>query len=233
MSENPTPQTSSQNWLDRPLGDLLAVRLEVVIFIAILLLAAFTRFYHLGDRVMSHDESLHTYFSWQLYKGNGYQHNPMMHGPLQFHLIALSFFLFGDNDFTARVPHAAAAVLAFLALWGWRRYLGRKGTLIAAGLMLISPYMLYYGRYARNEALIMPLAVVMLWAVLRYLDTGKTRYLTWLTVSLALHFVAKETAFIYTAQLLIFLAFLLLDELSRVPWPQPEARRRFYASLLA
>ena len=33
----------------------------------------------------------------------------MMHGPLQFHLIALSYFLFGDNDFTARLPHALAS----------------------------------------------------------------------------------------------------------------------------
>ncbi len=229
---SPTQSNDARGWLDRPLRDVLAVRLEVVAFAAILLLAVFTRFYHLGDRVMSHDESLHTYFSWQLYKGSGYEHNPMMHGPFQFHVIALSFFLFGDNDFTARVPHAAAAVLALAFLWLWRRYLGSKGTLIAAGLMLISPYMLYYGRYARNEALIMPLAVVMLWATLRYLETGANRYLTWLVVSLALHFVIKETAFIYTAQLLIFLGLLLLDQLSRAAWPQARDSARFFFALL-
>jgi len=240
MSVLHSPQNASDTrssdtrsgWLDRPLRDLLSLRLGVVIFAVILLLAVFTRFYHLGDRVMSHDESLHTYFSWQLYKGAGYEHNPMMHGPLQFHLIAFSFFLFGDSDFTARVPHAAAAVLAFALLWLWRRYLGRKGTLIAAGLMLISPYMLYYARYARNEALIMPLAVLMLWATLRYLETGANRYLTWLVVSLALHFVIKETAFIYTAQLLVFLGMLLLDEISRSRWERPEARKGFFGALL-
>ena len=31
---------------------------------------------------MSHDESLHTVYSWQLFDGRGYQHQPMMHGPL-------------------------------------------------------------------------------------------------------------------------------------------------------
>ncbi|NPA92735.1 MAG: TIGR03663 family protein [Chloroflexi bacterium] len=231
---NASPQKTSQetSWLDRPLSAWLNVRVEVLIFAVIVLLAIFTRFYHLGDRVMSHDESLHTYYSWLLYKGNGYQHNPMMHGPLQFHLIAFSFFLFGDTDFTARIPHATAAVLAIAFLWAWRRYLGRKGALIAAGLMLISPYMLYYGRYARNEALIMPLALVTLWAVLRYLETGATRYLTWLTVATALHFVSKETAFIYTAQLLFFLAWLLVDRLSRAEWPDWRARRSFYLSLM-
>ncbi len=222
----------ASSWLDRPLSALLNWKVEGLIFAVVVLLAVFTRFYHLGDRVMSHDESLHTYYSWLLYKGNGYQHNPMMHGPLQFHLIAFSFFLFGDTDFTARIPHATAAVLAIAFLWAWRRYLGRKGALIAAGLMLISPYMLYYGRYARNEALIMPLALVTLWAVLRYLETGATRYLTWLTVAMALHFVSKETAFIYTAQLLLFLAWLLIDRLSRADWPDWRARRSFYLSLM-
>ena len=228
----PTTQ-AEESWLDKSLRAVLNPRLEAAIFALILLAAVFTRFYQLGARPMSHDESLHTFYSWQLYKGNGYQHNPMMHGPLQFHLIALSFFLFGDNDFTARVPHALAAVLAIALLWLWRRYLGKKGMLIAAGLMLISPYMMYYGRYARNEALIMPLALLTLWATLRYLETGATRYLTWLTVASALHFVTKETAFIYTAQLLIFLAFLLIDHVSRQRWEKPAHRGAFFISLLA
>ena len=43
-------------------------------------------------------------------------------------------------------------------MWNYRRYLGRVGWLVAAALMVISPYMLYYGRYARNEAL-----VVLFW----------------------------------------------------------------------
>ena len=44
-----------------------AINWEVVVFIAIFALAVITRFYELGDRVMSHDESLHTRFSYNLY----------------------------------------------------------------------------------------------------------------------------------------------------------------------
>ena len=69
-----------RNVLDRPiLPSLPAITTEVVLFIGILLFAFLTRFYDLGTRVMSHDESLHTYFSWLLYRGQGYQHSPMMH----------------------------------------------------------------------------------------------------------------------------------------------------------
>src|SRR5688500_17493962 len=94
-----------QNWLERPLHPSLpAITNEIAIFAGIMLLAVFTRFYMLEARVMSHDESLHTYFSWLLYRGQGYQHSPMMHGPFQFHIVALTYFLFGASDLTSRIP---------------------------------------------------------------------------------------------------------------------------------
>ncbi len=74
---------------------LVRVDVEVLLYAAMIVLAFITRFYDLETRVMSHDESLHTYYSWQLYQGRGFEHTPLMHGPLQFHLIALSYFLFG------------------------------------------------------------------------------------------------------------------------------------------
>ncbi len=214
-------------WTERRLWPNAPVTWGQVVFGLIILLVVVSRLVNLGVRVQSHDESLHTYFSWLLYRGQGYQHTPMMHGPLQFHLMALSYFLFGDNDFTARLPHALAGILAVVFLWRWRRYLGPYGTLVAAFLMLISPFMLYYSRYARNEALVMLFGVVTWWALLRYLETRETRYLYWLTGATVLHFTAKETAFIYTAQALIFLALVALDEVSRMPWARPQWKRTF------
>ncbi len=221
------PQDARQPWTRRRVWPNLPVTWGHVAFGLILAFVVLTRLANLGQRVQSHDESLHTYFSWQLYKGRGFQHTPLMHGPLQFHLMALSYFLFGDNDFTARLPHALAGILAVFFLWKWRRYLGDFGTLAGAFLMLISPYILYYSRYARNEALVMLFAVTSWWAILRYLETRETRYLYWLTVSLVLHYTAKETAFIYTAQALIFLALLTLDIVTRTPWARPGLRNLF------
>jgi uncharacterized protein (TIGR03663 family) len=208
-----------RSWLDRPLFPTLpAFTGEMFIFVIIAILMVFSRLYNLGVRVMSHDESLHAYFSWLFSIGQGYQYTPTTHGPLQFHLLALTFFLFGDNDFTARLPHAIASILTVVLLWNWRRYLGRAGMLVAAGLVLISPYMLYYGRYARNETFVALLGVLTLYAILRYLETGKKRYLLLLTTATALHFTVKETAFIYTAQALLFLAFYLVNRVTRSLW---------------
>lgn len=219
------------SWLDRP---LLSTKLtwEIVIFAVILILAIFSRFYLLETRVMSHDETSHVYFSWLFQQGRGYSHDPVTHGPLQFHLVAISYFLFGDNDLTARIPAALFSIATIAFMWNFRRLLGRSGAMIAAVLILISPYLLYYGRYVRNEAFVAFFGVVTLWAVLRYLESGANRYLYWITIITALHFTAKETAFIYTAQLMIFLAGYLLYRLSQQEWPKPDLRNRFLIALL-
>src|SRR5574338_263032 len=138
------PPAERSSWLDRPLLSSITLNAETVLFAAILILAIFSRFYLLEPRVMSHDENSHVYYSWQFYKGQGFAHNPLMHGPLQFHLLALTYFMFGDNDFTARIPAVLFSIATVAFVWNYRRYLGRAGAMVAAVLMTISPYMLFY-----------------------------------------------------------------------------------------
>ena len=226
--------SEKQNWLERPvLPAFPAITNEVLIFAAILLMAVITRFYNLGARVMSHDESLHTYFSWLFYRGQGYQQSPMMHGPLQFHLLALTYFLFGVSDFTARIPAAVFSIATVWMVWYWRRYLGKTGALIAGFLMVISPYMLYYGRYVRNEAYAGLAGVLMLYAILRFLENGNKRYIYLVALALVIHFTAKETAFIYAAQALIFLGVYFIAQVTKTSWQGKESQFRGFIILLA
>ena len=225
--------TEKQHWLERPIHPALpGITNEIVLFGAIILMTIVTRFYDLGIRVMSHDESLHTYFSWLFYRGQGYQHSPMMHGPLQFHLIALSYFLFGVSDFTARIPAVLFSIATVWMVWYWRRYLGKTGAIIAAILMVISPYMLYYGRYVRNEAYAGFSGILMLYAILRYLEKGNKRYLYLVALALVIHFTAKETAFIYAAQALLFLGIYFIAQVTNKPWAGNESQFRAFIILL-
>jgi uncharacterized protein (TIGR03663 family) len=219
-------------WLERPISSYIKLDWETVVFGLLLVLAVVTRFYDLESRVMSHDETSHVYFSWLFNQGRGYSHDPVTHGPLQFHLVALSYFMFGDNDFTARIPAALFSIATIAFMWNYRRLLGRSGAIIAAILLLISPYLLYYGRYVRNEAFVAFFGVVTIWAILRYLESGAHRYLYWLTAITALHYTAKETSFIYTAQAMIFLALFLVYRLTRQPWAKVEMSRRFVIALM-
>src|SRR4030042_3044603 len=221
-----------KSWLDHPIFSSPVFSLEKLIFAIIILLAIFTRLYLLEPRIMSHDETSHTYFSWLFYKGNGYAHDPVTHGPLQFHLVALSYFLFGDSDTSARIPAAFFSIATVAFMWAYRQYLGRAGALLAALFLTISPYMLYYGRYVRNEAYVAFFGVVMLWSILRYMDTAKNKYLYIFTAVTVLHFCTKETSFIYSAQALMFLAFYLVYRLIRRNLKKSKGRSYFLLALI-
>ena len=229
MLDHTQKQTS---WLDKPLFNNLTVNWETLIFTVIILLAFVTRFYDLESRVMSHDENSHVYYSWQLSRGGGYAHTPMTHGPYQFHIVALSYFLFGDNDFTARIPAALFGIAMIGFLWYYRRYLGKAGTLVAAGLTLISPFLLYYARYVRNDIFAALFGIIMIWAILRYLETGEAKYTYWLTAVSVLHYTTKETSFIYTAQALLFLGLLFVTQIVKKRWERPELKQLFLTLLV-
>ncbi len=213
--------------LERPLKRTVSLDWEKSLYLLLILAAFVTRFYLLGTRVMSHDESLHTYYSWQLYQGRGFVHTPLMHGPLQFHLLAFTYFLFGDSDFTARIPAALFSVAAVALPWFFRRWLGRAGALAASALMLISPYMLYYGRYTRNEAFVVVFGLLTVWAIFRYMETREAKWLYLLSAATALHYATKETSYIYHAVFMLFLGLHLVREIFAVPWPNPKYRRPF------
>ncbi len=182
--------------------------------IFIIIAALLTRFINLGDRVMSHDETNHVVPSYDLYSGVMYSHNPVSHGPLQFHFIALLYFLFGDNDFNSRLPHALASIATILfILFAYRKYFGKTGSLVTATLFLISPFLLFYGRYARNEAFIGLFLVLIFYALMCYFDQRKFSSLYLLTATLALYFTCKETAYIHTAIMMIFFFVKMLAEI--------------------
>ncbi|HWQ46527.1 MAG TPA: flippase activity-associated protein Agl23 [Longilinea sp.] len=221
--------------LDKPVSQYLPkFNLETLLAILIIVAAIVSRFAMLGERVMAHDEVNHVVPSYELYTGSGYHHDPMTHGPFQFHIIALTYFLFGDNDFTSRIPAAVFSISAIIfVLFGYRRYLGRTGALIAGLLFLISPFMLFYGRYARNEGFIEFIGVMLIYGALRYMDKGDKVALFLVTGATIFHFVVKETAFLFTAIfLLLFLAIFLLN-LRHQDWRSTAAKRKVVRSLIA
>ncbi len=228
MDMEAQPKTST-SWLDRPLAAILPrLNVETLLVTLILILAVFSRFYILGERVMSHDEVNHVVPSYDLFQGRGYRHDPVTHGPMQFHLVALSYFMFGDSDFSSRIPSAVFSIATVaVVLFAFRRYLGRTGALISGALFLISPYMLFYGRYTRNESFVALFGVLTIYAMLRYLDRGDKFSLFLMTVVTALNFATKEVAFIYAAQLLLFIGILFLEAVTRLPWQDRSWRERF------
>jgi len=217
-----------QKFFEEPIENLFKrIKIREIVIALVIILAILSRVAGLGDRVMSHDEVNHVVPAFDLFSGRGYRHDPVTHGPLQFHLMALSYFLFGDNDFTSRLPHAifSIATIVFVSTY-FRKYLGKFGSIAAGILFTISPFMLFYGRYARNDAICVFLGITAIYGLLRYFESNEIKYLYYFSATMALNFTAKETAYILAAQLLIFLFILFIRDILLIRWTEKRSKIR-------
>ncbi len=194
----------------------IPVQPELLPFLGLMLVGFVLRVWDLGARALHHDESLHAVYSWYLYQGRGYTHDPMMHGPLLFELNALTFFLFGANDVTARLVPAVLGTLLIGIPWLLRHELGRRGALAAAALFMISPDLLYFSRFIRHDIYVDVFTLLMVVGVFRYLATGRRSWFFTGVVAASLLFATKEDFYISGFIPFTFLAaswFLLRGDL--------------------
>ncbi|HEX5503166.1 MAG TPA: flippase activity-associated protein Agl23, partial [Thermomicrobiales bacterium] len=207
---------------ERPAGAAPAGRrigrfltLEVGLYALLGLVALVTRFYDLGSQALHHDETLHSYYSWLYYIGQGYRHDPLMHGPWLFHLTAAIFFLFGDSNATARFGAALFGVLIVFLPWLLRRELGRWGALIASVMLLVSPSFLYFSRFERHDIYSAFFALLFFSALVRYVREPAPRWAFVGAAAWGLQFTNKEDIFIVTAIFGSGLAVALLWQVAR------------------
>jgi len=177
---------------------------ELAAYLAILALAFALHFWDLGARALHHDESLHATYSYYLYKGGVYKHDPLMHGPVLFHLTALMYFLFGVSDATARYSAAFAGTALVFMPYLLRRWLGRWGALGASLLLCFSPAVLYYSRFIREDIFVALWTIGLFASVWRYSRQGKMAWLYAAMGFLALGFANKELTFMLAAIVLVY-----------------------------
>ncbi len=230
-------------WGDRQIepGRLTSVALrywQIVLFVALIGLAAGLRLWDLGERAIHHDESIHIKYAWSITKEglHSYVHDPTYHGPFAYFGNAVVFIIFGANDYTARVLPALFGIALVGLPFLLRRQFGTVGTFVAAGLLAVSPSILYFSRFARNDIFIlffMLALVVCIWRylseprgtpeptgneILDFLGERRNAWLVAMAPLLMLSFAAKEVTFITAAILIVFLNIMvaidLVDQLS-------------------
>lgn len=182
-------------------------------YLLIFFLALGLRLWQLDARVFHYDESIHAFYSWQLYTGAGYDHNPLMHGPFKFLATAFIFLLGGDTEFTARLLPALMGSLAVGIIYFLRQELGRIGGILTALLLAISPSMLYFSRLARDDILMVVWALLLLICLLKYIEQPRAKYLYFAAIAFSLSFATMETSYIFAVILLSFLFFRSAPEL--------------------
>lgn len=198
-----------------------------LIVLALVAFAVITRFHALADKPLHHDESLFAYYSYFLAKGFGYEYQPILHGPILEHVTALVFVLFGDSDFTMRLPAVVGSLGLFVVAWYWRRYLGKAGTIAAILLLALSPSITYYSRFLRNDA---PYLAATAWCALctvRAVHTGQRRYFWAAILSATVMFCMMESSIFFFAACIGFLVIACCADFLRGLFVPAEARRRF------
>ncbi|MFM2033128.1 MAG: hypothetical protein RLZZ297_1893 [Chloroflexota bacterium] len=182
-----------------PLRERFALTWEHGVFIIILALSVLTRFWGLGDRALHHDETLHADYSYSLYAGLGFVHDPLLHGPFLYIMGAISYFFFGDSDYTARFSPALYSVALGMTPFLLRRELGRTSAIIAAAVMLFSPVFLYIGRFFRHDSYAVLFEVLVLISIIRYARSTHPGWLILGAVAFSLMLTDLETAYLYLA----------------------------------
>lgn len=158
------------------------------------------RFYGLSDRPLHSDEAVHAHFTFEL-PDNRYTYDPIYHGPFLYHVTALSFALFGTSAFALRLPQVLFGIGLIALLWPLRKeqYLGKKGVIVSALLIALSPSLVYYSRFAIHESFFafFTLGTVVFSAL--YFEGRNPLHLNLAAAMLALLFTAKENAYLVAA----------------------------------
>ena len=178
---------------------------------ALLLIAAAAlgfRLERLELRPFHGDEAVQAVKAGELYDGGNYIYNPYeFHGPSLYYFTLPILKLRGvprfadasDADF--RLVPALFGTGLIVLLWPLRRALGTVACLTSAGLLAVSPAMVFFSRYYIQEMLLVFFAALALGALWRFFRTRGAGWMVVLGLAVGMMYATKETSVIFCAAL--------------------------------
>ncbi len=187
---------------------------RVAIFVLLIAACAFTRLYDLGQKAIMHDESLFVYYTeYQLHREFSYFYQPILHGPAMLWIQAFVFWVFGVSDYTMRLGAGLLGIGGFFWIWSMRRWIGQVGIWVALAFYTLSPTLMFYQRFFRNDGLFL---FATLWIVASAAWWWHTRGRGWgmsLIFAITVLFCNKESSLFIYFGLGTFLVMLILHDL--------------------
>jgi uncharacterized protein (TIGR03663 family) len=178
------------------------------IFLIILALTVFLRFYRLDLKLFHHDEAIHGWFSYRLLHEGIWVYDPSYHGPLLYYITAGMFWLFGDGDVVGRLVPALLGTLIVALIYPLYRmgYLDRRQTLVGALLLSLSPDLVYFSRFLRQDIFMLFFIMLLLVTLLAYIETGSRWFGLGVAIAAAGGITLKEE---FPVILLIFAIYFM------------------------
>jgi 4-amino-4-deoxy-L-arabinose transferase-like glycosyltransferase len=145
--------------------------------------------------------------------------------PMSLWPMALSVRVFGLSPWSILVPQALAGVTSVALVWDTvRRRFGETAALIAGAVLALTPVAVAIFRHNNPDALLVLLLVAALWAALRAVDDGRTRWLVLCGVLVGCGYLTKQLVVI------LMLPALFIPYLVAGP---PSWKRRLWQVALA
>ena len=178
------------------------------IFILILALTVFLRFYRLDLKLFHHDEAIHAWFSYRLLHEGIWAYDPSYHGPLLYYITGGMFWIFGDGDLVGRIVPSLLGTLIVALIYPLYRmgYLDRRQTLVGALFLALSPNLVYFSRFLRHDIFMLFFIMLLLVTFLAYLETGSRWYGLGVAIAIAGGMTCKEE---FPVILLIFATYFI------------------------
>lgn len=201
------------------------------LFAIIFLIGFFVRFFALDLKLFHHDEAIHAWFAYELITNGTYAYDPMYHGPFLYYVTAGMYYIFGQSDLVARLLPAlfGAAIIPLVYAIYRLGYLDEKQTLIAGLFVAISPNLVYFSRFLRHDIFQLFFTMLILVALLYYLDRGKLRYALIAGAAIGGGMTLKEDMPIFLIILATFAIYLLVRRHVRFP---PTWKRDLVAGII-
>jgi uncharacterized protein (TIGR03663 family) len=142
---------------------------------AVLLVAAFVRFYQLELRPMHHDEGVNGFFLNNLIRTGIFRYDPTnYHGPTLYYftlpLAAAAERLHMYGTWTVRLLPLIFGLATIWLTLCLSRYIGRVGALSAAALLALSPGFVFFSRYFIHEMMFVFFTLGIVVAALRFYE---------------------------------------------------------------
>lgn len=113
--------------------------------------------------------------------------------PMSLWLMSLSVRIFGLNAWSILVPQALVGVASVALLWDTlRRRFGEAAGLTAGLILALTPVAVIIFRYNNPDALLVLLTLGAMWAALRAVDDGRTRWLVICGVLVGCGYLTKQ-----------------------------------------
>jgi len=136
-----------------------------IVFVAIVLIGGFFRWYDLEARPIHHDESLHIMYGVYYHdrpETGYYRYDPMLHGPALYTFLPRVYDFLGISISSARAPMAVlGCAFMFLPLF-FRKHFSSHTVIALTTAYALSPTMIYWSRFVRHDFLIFTGLILML-----------------------------------------------------------------------